>query len=115
MLTADEWFTPPSQADVEEGARIRFKIRGLRGTEAMDVDFHAADDGRMVMTARGGASCIRYGLLDWENIRDAEDKPVAFSPKHWKANIERLAPLDALNLALAIWDRTFLSETARKN
>ena len=113
---AAEWYTPKSHLDKPEEDRVRYKIRGLIGTEAMDVNFHADEEGRMTMTARGGNACLRVGLLGWENRRrPGSGDAVEFSDKDWKANIASIPPIDAVDLALEIWNRTFLTEEARKN
>jgi len=109
------WFTPKTQTEKPEDQRIRFKIRGLIGTEAMDVNFHSDDDGRMSMTARGGNACLRCGLLDWENVLNRDGKPLEFNAKEWKESIATLNPVDVVELALAVWNRTFQTEDARKN
>lgn len=109
-----EWYTPKSQAEKPEEERIRFKVRGLIGTEAMDVNFHSDEDGRMTMTSRGGNACLRAGLLGWENWPGPDGKPREFNAKEWKANIAALNPVDAIDLALEIWNRTFLSEEQKK-
>lgn len=118
MQTADpagaDWYAPKSQAEKPEEARVRFKIRGLLGTEAMDVSFHTEDDGRMSMTSRGGNACLRAGLLGWENWTGADGKPVEFDAKDWKGNLTRIPPIDVIDLALEIWNRTFLSADQKK-
>lgn len=118
MKTTDpagaEWYTPKSQLDKPEEERARYKIRGLIGTEAMDVNFHVDDDGRMSMTARGGNACLRAGLLGWEGRKDAAGADLAFSEKDWKANIAGINPIDVVDLALEIWNRTFLDEAQKK-
>lgn len=111
--TGAEWYTPKSQDAKPEEERTRYKIRGLLGTEAMDVTFHQ-DEGFMSMTTRGGNACLRCGLLGWER-HTTDGKPLEFSEKDWKANIASLSPTDAIDLAIEIWKRTFLSEQARKN
>jgi hypothetical protein len=111
MQSDTQWFVPKSQLDKPEDQQARYKIRGLIGTEAMDVNFHTDDSGRTSMTARGGAAALRAGLLDWENRTPGFDS----DPRHWKANIDALDPMDALALAVEIWNRTFLTGEARKN
>lgn len=108
------WFTPKSQADKPEEERARYKIRGLIGTEAMDVHFYADEDGRMSMTSRGGNACLRVGMLGWENRKDAQGNDIAFAEKDWKANVAGLNPVDAVELSLEIWNRTFLSDEQKK-
>lgn len=110
-----DWFTPKRHHEKPEEERVRYKIRGLIGTEAMDVNFHSDEDGRMTMTARGGNACLRYGLLGWERATDKSGVPMEFSEKDRKGNIDRIDPLDAVELALEIWNRTFHTEEARKN
>lgn len=110
-----DWFTPKSQDALSEEQRVRYHIRGLVGTEAMDVNFHADENGKLRMTSRGGTAVLRAGLLGWENRLGPEGKPLAFDERNWKANIDSLSPLDALELAIEIWDRTFLTEGERKN
>lgn len=118
MQTVDpagaDWYTPKSQADKPEESRVRFKIRGLVGTEAMDVSFHTEDDGRMSMTSRGGNACLRAGLLGWENLTRPDGTPVYFDGMDWKANVARIPPIDNIDLALEIWNRTFLSAEQKK-
>ena len=108
------WYVPKSQADKPEEEQARYKIRGLIGTEAMDVHFHVDEDARMSMTARGGNACLRAGLLGWEHRLAGDGTPIEFSDKDWKANIAGLHPLDAVEIALEIWNRTFLDEAQKK-
>ncbi len=108
------WYVPKSQEAKPAESQARYKLRGLIGTEAMDVHFHVDESGRMSMTSRGGTAALRAGMLDWEN-RTRGGAPLAFDAKNWKANIDSLDPLDAIELAIEIWNRTFLTEDARKN
>lgn len=112
--TGAQWFVPSSQAAKPEADQARYKIRGLIGTEAMDVNFYTDEAGRTSMTARGGAAALKAGLLDWDN-RQKNGAPLAFDAKQRQANIDTLDPLDAIELAVEIWNRTFLTEEARKN
>lgn len=109
-----QWYTPKGQLDKPEEDREQYKIRGLVGTEVMDVTFFADEEGRMSMTARGGNSCLRVGLLGWQNRKAAGGTDIAFDEKDWKANVAGLNPLDVIDLALEIWNRTFLSEAQKK-
>lgn len=111
----ENWFTPQSEEAKPEEERVRYKVRGLRGTEAMDVNFYVGENGRVTMTSRGGNACLRAGLLGWVNVKDAQGNAIEFNEKDWKANIEAMSPMDALFVALDIWNRTMLTETARKN
>lgn len=114
-ISGAAWFTPRSQESKPEEERVRYKIRGLIGTEAMDVNFHEDEDGWRTMTARGGNACLRCGLLGWERLTDKDGQAVEFDPKDWRGNIARLNPLDVVQIALEIWNRTFPTEEARKN
>lgn len=109
-----QWYVPKSQAARPEEEQEKFKIRGLVGTEAMDVHFFMDEDGRMSMTARGGNACLRVGLLGWEQRKGADGAALAFSEKDWKANIASLSPMDAVELSLEIWNRTFLDAAQKK-
>lgn len=108
------WYTPRSQADKPEDERARFKLRGLVGTEAMDVKFYFDDDGSPSMTSRGGEACLRKGLLGWENYKDKNGNDLVFDEKNWKANINALYPLDAIDLAIEVWNLTCLSDQQKK-
>lgn len=110
-----DWFTPKSQLDKAEEDRARYRIRGLVGTEAMDVKFETDDEGHTTMTSRGGNACLRAALIGWENRKDANGNEIFFQDKDWKANVASLNPIDAIELSLEIWNRTFLTEEARKN
>jgi hypothetical protein len=121
MQTADpagaQWYVPKSQLDKPEDQQVRYKIRGLVGTEAMDVNFHDDGNGRLTMSSRGGTAALRAGLLGWEKRTGRDGQPLDFDAdaRNWKANIDSLAPMDAVDLAIEIWNRTFLTEEARKN
>lgn len=112
----EDWFTPRSQDSKPVELRVRFKVRGLIGTEAMDVKWDIDEAGRWSMTARGGNACLRAGLLGWENrVKDGKALEFDPDPAKWKANVDSLYPMDALDLAMEIWRRTHLTEEARKN
>lgn len=111
----ENWYYTPEQLAKPEEKRVGYKIRGLIGTEAMDVDFFVDEQNRTKMTSRGGNACLRYGLLGWKNFKDKNGAEIEFDEDDRRANIEKLFPLDALDLALKVWDRTFLTEGARKN
>lgn len=110
-----QWFIPKSQAGLPTDGRIRYKIRGLVGCAAMDVDFVMKEDGRLRMTATGGTAALRDGLLGWANMLDANGVAIEFDTVNWKANVERMNPLHCMEVSREIWDRTFMSEDARKN
>jgi hypothetical protein len=115
--TLPSWFVPKAERDKPEGEQTRFKIRGLLGTEAMDVNFVQDDlGGGLSMTARGGNACLKHGLLAWENHKDAKTgQPAEYDDKNWRRNVERMRPELNIELALAIWDKTFLSGEQEKN
>lgn len=109
-----DWFVPKSQRELPEAQQTRFKVRGLIGSEVIDVSF-IEEDGWLKMTTRGVDACIRSGLLGWERFNDADGKAIDFLPNAWKANADRIPPFELGEIARDIWQRTKLSEGERKN
>jgi len=65
------WYTPPSQEGGD--APARFKVKPLTGAQSLEVhDDFDANRGRFM--ARGLRLAMRYGLVDWENVKDEQGK-----------------------------------------
>lgn len=120
MLTAmsnpagPDWFVTKSQKDLPEDQQTRFKVRGLIGSEVIDVSF-VEEDGWLKMTGRGVDGCIRAGLIGWERFLDRDGKEVVFLPGEWRVNASRIPPFDLGEIAREIWRLTKITEEERKN
>lgn len=110
---APVWYTPPGQDD--EGAISEFQLIGLNGIQQAElqpeisVEGDAGDD--VVISPRGMALLLRYGLVDWKNFED-DSGPVIFGS--WDANQRRMPlPLQS-ELAAQIFTLTFTPEETKK-
>ena len=104
----DEWYTPESQEGEEEPTR--FKIRGLNGSQLLELGEFIDSDTGNISTAGLVAAC-KLGLKGWENVFDDEGEKVPFT----RVNINRLPPEIIGELGGKVFTQSLLDEDERKN
>lgn len=78
------WYTPQTDLNEPEATRVRFRIRGLNGSEMgyvapeLVMDKEAGTPMMTGMTGKGCDLCLKFGLLDWENVAN-DNGPVRYS------------------------------------
>ena len=109
-LIAD-WYTPASEKDSEKPAR--FKLKPLDGMQYVELCGEAkfTESGGMVPTRKATEIALKAALVDWENIDEANDRPLKFSPHNFKH-----LPAEILSeLVNEILIRSTLTEDDSKN
>jgi hypothetical protein len=105
------WYLPDSQKDEDKPAK--FKLRPLVGETHMAVFAETDQDrnGELKLTGIGLKAAIHEGVVGWENISDANGKPLKFT----KFNLRHL-PMEILSdLAAEIVNRSSATEEEEKN
>lgn len=101
-----------------EGAEpVKFKLRGLTTSEALDVQAYAeldAENKTMRWTRRAVLAALQAGLLGWDGFCDAEGKPAEFA-RQASENVERLGVQLTMQLFGQIMGATGLSGEEAKN
>jgi len=82
-LVAD-WYTPESEKDSDNPAR--FKLKPLDGLTQVDVYSKAkiTEQGGFVPTRQAAEVALRASLIEWENIDDANGRPLKCSPHNFR-------------------------------
>ena len=105
-----QWYTPFSEKD--ETTPARFKVRGLTGAQMEEGYFGCiTTDRELQLTPSGRRFILECGVLDWENVNDENDRPLAFS----KYNIDFLPMVLRRELVLQILSDSRLEEEDTKN
>lgn len=111
-LVAD-WYTP--EQDGDDAGKTRFKIKPLDGLQYYELQtitriVQVDKVGNMLPNIEAVRLSLNYGLVDWENLNDANGEPIAYS-----ADNVGLLPSDVLYaLANEIAARSALSEDQKK-
>jgi hypothetical protein len=100
-----------------------FHLRPLEHAERVDIyqtEATQEDDGSITVKGnplRRAAKILFYGLLGWDNLRDQDDKPVAFRKGKAAIPDELLTLIQAweIELANAITEGSELSKESSKN
>lgn len=105
-VVAPFWFTPEDQRD--DPNPTRFQLKALDGKQALEVlsGVHGGS-----MSPECVNSCLKYGLVGWENFTEADGKPIKFVP----TNYGRIPPETLSEIIGVIIDHTQLGEDDKKN
>lgn len=105
------WWMPESQKD--DPCPTEFKIQGLPQDVHADVEAELIVRDGMIQGVKGKGLtlALQYGLLDWKNFHDENDKPLMFTP----ANRRRIPSQLGALLVIQILAASTLSEEAQKN
>lgn len=108
-ILAPFWFEP------EDGDGLKFRLRGLTGVQLFDVNAHIVRNGDSTSwNAAGIRAALRFGLIGWEGLNDAEGNAVEFG-KDFEKNIARLDFILANELFAKILEASNLGNDAAKN
>lgn len=108
---APAWFTPDDQ-DVDDGAEVAFFVRPLDGEQYAEVAQHMRLEGhQMRFTAAAEKLALRYGLVDWRNLRTPGGDLVEYA----LAEHKRLPFVVRKMIFAEIMKRSELSEDDEKN
>jgi len=99
--------------DREDENPTRFKLKPMDGQQYMGVmaDGNIDQDGLMSFSERTMKNTLRYGLVNWDNLHDAEGKAIKFS----RLNFGRLPVGVLTELFSEIIRLSSLSEDDSKN
>jgi len=101
------------ESEVNDELPAKFKIKPLDGEQYIEVfaEGEVTRLGDLKLNGLGLKMALRYGLTGWENINDANNKPIKFSTH----NIRKL-PMEVLSeLASEVINRSTPSEDEIKN
>ena len=105
---APEWYTPESEKEEEQPAR--FRLQPLTPPQLEEV-FEPDATGNIAIPLRNYGRVLRYGLTDWEQVSDANGKPLKCTP----FNHTRIPTSLRIDLAGEILARSQVSEEDKKN
>ncbi len=108
---APSWYVPTAEVGEEEPTRFKLKPLNREQLDSVLEGAAQSEQGGLKLTARGVGYALRFGLIDWENFNNAQDKPVKFSP----ANFIKMPWSVGIELAGEIVNQSFMSEEDEKN
>ena len=81
---APYWFTPEDQKEEQEPAR--FKLKPLNQSTVVDVlqDAVPDDEGNPIISGKSTMKALQASITDWENIHDADGKPLKCAYPNFK-------------------------------
>lgn len=101
---APEWFEPEQD---DSDVKTRVKLKPLNGLEYLEILPYIRGS---FLIGDGVKLALNYGLMDWENVMDADGKPLKFT----RQNVQLLPAKVLSNIAAEIIDRsTFEGEKAK--
>lgn len=111
-ISHPEWFKPPGQ---KGDAPAEFKCRGLDGRELAEVSdgVTVTDDAMLVFTADAIARIFGFGLVDWRNVIDGNDRQIDFPND--PEDVQRALPYSyQVAIAAQIFNSSFVSPADKK-
>jgi len=113
-LGAPEWFTLESQAD--DDAPTRFKVRGLSGYEQASIaaDISLGPKGTVNFSAAAILYIFKVALDDWENVEDADGKPIDFQSITPRRAMDLLHYNIQAEIAAHVFELSFASAADKK-
>jgi hypothetical protein len=79
------WFTPETEKSKEEAAQKQFKLRPLSSVQLWEVNSHMKmiDADHIGMSFEGQKAAVKFGLIDWKNVQDAEGSNAKCNITNW--------------------------------
>lgn len=106
-----KWFTPLTEEKKENPKK--FKVGPLNSVQLWEVNTHfkMIDSEHIGLSFEGQKLALKYGLLDWENVKDEDGKDAKCNQANW-----HLVDSWCLNFAAKeILSLSELADAERKN